>query len=75
MPGKGLSHHPWRYFKDVWMWHFGTWFGDALGSAGVVFGTTDLRSFIQPKLFYYSLIQCIRTDAKTPLSLSLLLFT
>lgn len=32
--GKGLSHHHWRYLKDVWMYHLGTWFSGGLDSAG-----------------------------------------
>jgi len=31
-PGKRLSHSPWRYLKDAWMWHLGAWFSGGLCS-------------------------------------------
>jgi len=31
-PRKVLSHYPWRYLKDVHMWHLGAWFSGGLGS-------------------------------------------
>ncbi|KAK4817088.1 hypothetical protein QYF61_027919 [Mycteria americana] len=35
-PGKWLSHHPWRYLKDVSMWCLGTWFSGGLGSVSIL---------------------------------------
>lgn len=27
-PGKWWSPHRWRYLRDAWAWHLGTWFSD-----------------------------------------------
>lgn len=32
-PGQWCSHHPWRHWKDTWMWHLGTCFSDGMVSA------------------------------------------
>lgn len=37
-PGQWLSHHPWRYLKDMQMWHLGTRPSCGLGSAGLTAG-------------------------------------
>jgi len=55
-PGKWLSHHPWRYLKDVEMWCLGTWFSGGLNSARLMIGLDDFKSLFQPKRFYYSMI-------------------
>lgn len=58
-PGKQLRHHHWRYLKDMWMYHLGTWLsGDlvrltcslkdydcSLGSRGV---PCFLQAFLLP---------------------------
>ena len=46
-PEKQWSPHPWRGSKNVWMWHFRTWFSRH-GGAGVVVGLGDLRGLLQP---------------------------
>jgi len=46
-PGKRLSHHPWRYLKNVWMWLLGTWFSGGLGSVRLTFGPHDLKDLFQ----------------------------
>lgn len=33
LPGSGC--HPWRYLRDVCMWHIGTWFSVSLVVLGV----------------------------------------
>ena len=43
LPGKWLSHHPWRCLKDVWMWCLGTWFSGGLGSVRLMVGLNDFR--------------------------------
>jgi len=30
-PGGWLSHHPWGYSWNVYMWHWGTWFASTVG--------------------------------------------
>ena len=47
-PGKWLSHHPWRHFKDLWMWCLGTWFGGGLSSIRFTGGLDDLKGLFQP---------------------------
>ncbi|KAK4815871.1 hypothetical protein QYF61_009922 [Mycteria americana] len=34
-PGKWLSHHPWKYLKDVWMRCLWTWCSGGLGSVSL----------------------------------------
>jgi len=46
-PGQWWSPHPWRGSKNVWMWHFGTWFSRR-GGVGVMVGLGDLRGLFQP---------------------------
>jgi len=53
--GKWLSHHSWRYLKDVWKWHLGTWFSGGLDSVRLEYGLNDLKGLFQPKLFYDSI--------------------
>ena len=48
-PGKWLSHHPWRYLKDVQLWHLGTWFSGGLGSDRLKVGFNGLKGLFQPK--------------------------
>ena len=50
-PGKWLSHHPWRYLKDMQVWRLGTWFsgGLGLGSARLTVGLSDHKGRFQPK--------------------------
>lgn len=55
-PRKWLSHNPWRYLEDMWMWHLGTSFSSGLGSAGVMFPPDDLKSLFQTKWFYRVII-------------------
>jgi len=38
------------------MWHLGTWFSDAPGSARLTVGLHDLEGLFQPKRFYDSVI-------------------
>ena len=49
--GKWLSHHPWTYLKDVYMWRLGTWFSGGLGSVSLTAALNDLKGLFQPKLF------------------------
>lgn len=37
--------------KNVWIWHFGTWFNSGLDSSVSVVGTDDLRIFCNLKYF------------------------
>jgi len=46
-PGRWWSHHPWRCSKNVYMWHFGTWFSRH-GGDGLTVGVDDLRGLFQP---------------------------
>ncbi|KAK4808486.1 LOW QUALITY PROTEIN: hypothetical protein QYF61_005803 [Mycteria americana] len=46
-PGKWLSHHPWRYLKDVWMRCLGTWCSGGLGSVRFMVGLDDLKGEVQ----------------------------
>lgn len=43
--GKWQSHHCRRDFKDVKMWHLGTWLSGVLSSAILKGGLEDLRVF------------------------------
>ena len=45
-PGQWWSPHPCRCSKNVWMWHFRTWFSRPAG-AGLTAGL-DLRDLFQP---------------------------
>jgi len=40
-PGQWWGPHPWRGSKNVWMWHFGTWFSRH-GGVGLMAGLDDL---------------------------------
>lgn len=46
---KQWSHHSWRDFKDTWMWHLEMWFSGDIGSAGLMVGLGDLRTFPTPR--------------------------
>jgi len=46
-PGKWWSHHPWRCSKNVYMWHFRTWFSRHSGVRLTV-GLDDLGGLLQP---------------------------
>ncbi|KAK4818318.1 LOW QUALITY PROTEIN: hypothetical protein QYF61_010780, partial [Mycteria americana] len=50
-PGKWLSHHPWRYLKDVWMRCLGTSYSGGLGSVRFMVGLDDLKGLFQPIRF------------------------
>lgn len=50
--------HPWRYLKDVQVWHLGTGFSGGLDCFGLVVGLND-RGLFQPKQFHDSvLLEC-----------------
>lgn len=42
-PGKCLSHHPWRYLKDLDVW-LGTWFSGGLGTVRLTVGLIDIKA-------------------------------
>ena len=46
-PGRWWSHHPWRFSKNVLMWHFRTRFSRR-GGVGLTLGLHDLRGLFQP---------------------------
>jgi len=46
-PGQWWSPHPWRGSKNVWMWHYRTWFSRH-GGVGVTVGLDDFRGVLQP---------------------------
>jgi len=46
-PGKWLSHRPWRCSRNVWIWHFWTFFSRHSG-VGLMIGLEDLRGLFQP---------------------------
>lgn len=48
-PEQQWSHCSWRDFKDTWMQHLGTWFSGGIGSAGLMVGLGDLRTFPAPR--------------------------
>ena len=54
-PGKWLTHHPWTYYKYMYMWCLGTWFSGGLGSIRFMVGLSDLQGFFQPEQFYDSI--------------------
>ena len=49
-PGQWGSPHPWRGSKNMWMWHFRTWFSRQ-GGVGVTVGLDDLRGLFQLSRF------------------------
>lgn len=53
------SHHLWKDFKDVQMWHLGPWFSGVLGSVREEW-TLILRGLFQPKRFHDSVIYSMK---------------
>lgn len=51
-----LESHPGRCLKDIKLWHLGTWFSGALGTAGGMVGLNNLRGLFQPKQFCVPLL-------------------
>ena len=65
-PEKQLSHHPWRYLKDLWMWCLGTWCGGGLDGVRVMVGLGGLKGHFQPKWFCdYMTVQCTPKSIRT----------
>jgi len=46
-PGKWWSCHPWRGSKNMYMWHFRTWFSRH-GGVRLTIGLDVLRGLFQP---------------------------
>jgi len=66
-PGRWLSHHPWRYSKNMYVWHFGICFSRH-GGVGWMVGLDDLRRLFQPKSLWFcdSMIMNMHWRMKRP---------
>lgn len=50
------SHHPWRYSRDMWMCHWGTWFSDGTWQVRLMVRLNNRNSLFQPdpmSLWFY----------------------
>lgn len=73
--GKWFILFPWRYLKDMLMWHWGIWFSDGLHSTRLTGELGDLKGLSQPKWFYITVFLCRNLLKKHLSSLLLILWT
>lgn len=65
-PGKRLSHHRWKYLKDMSMWHSGMWFSGGFGNDGLTLGLDNLKGIFQPDRCHDSMVKVKKILCKSP---------